>query len=38
MGDAGTFAGGFFVTGTLILSGGLLALLLRFPENSAAPR
>jgi MFS transporter, NNP family, nitrate/nitrite transporter len=38
MGDAGTFAGGFFVTGTLILSGGLLALLLKFPDNSAAAR
>jgi NNP family nitrate/nitrite transporter-like MFS transporter len=35
MGDAGTFAAGFVVTGGLILSGGLLALLLKIPENNA---
>jgi hypothetical protein len=29
MGDAGSFAGGFMVTGTLILLGGVLALSLR---------
>lgn len=33
MGDAGSFATGYVVTGLLILSGGALALLLRLPEN-----
>jgi NNP family nitrate/nitrite transporter-like MFS transporter len=32
-GDAGSFAVGFVVTGTLILFGGVLALLLRLPAN-----
>jgi len=32
MGDAGSFATGFIVTGALITGGGLLALLLRFPK------
>ena len=34
MGDAGSFALGFIVTGTLILLGGTLALLLRLPANN----
>ena len=34
MGDAGSFAAGFVVTGALILSGGALALLLKLPANS----
>jgi len=33
-GDAGSFAWGFLVTGTLILAGGALALLLRLPASS----
>ncbi len=32
-GDAGSFAVGFVVTGTVILFGGVLALLLRLPAN-----
>ena len=32
MGDAGSFATGFIVTGALITGGGLLALLLRLPK------
>ena len=32
MGDSGSFATGFVVTGALIASGGVLALLLRLPE------
>jgi MFS transporter, NNP family, nitrate/nitrite transporter len=35
MGDAGSFAIGFVVTGALILSGGALALLLRLPSRDA---
>jgi hypothetical protein len=31
--DAGSFTVGFVVTGTLILFGGVLALLLRLPAN-----
>jgi hypothetical protein len=34
MGDTGSFALGFIVTGTLILLGGTLALLLRLPANN----
>jgi NNP family nitrate/nitrite transporter-like MFS transporter len=34
MGDSGSFALGFMVTGTLILLGGSLALLLRLPANN----
>ena len=33
MGDTGSFAVGFIVTGTLILLGGTLALLLKLPAN-----
>jgi UDP-N-acetylmuramyl pentapeptide phosphotransferase/UDP-N-acetylglucosamine-1-phosphate transferase len=33
MGDAGSFAIGFVVTGALIASGGVLALLLRLAER-----
>jgi hypothetical protein len=32
MGDAGSFATGFVVTGALIALGGVLARLLRLPE------
>src|SRR5499433_1973120 len=38
MGDAGFFAGGFMVTGTLILSGGIVALLLRLPSGRGEMR
>ncbi|MGH7828152.1 MAG: MFS transporter [Candidatus Binatia bacterium] len=38
MGDAGRFAVGFVVTGSLILSGGAVALLLKLPANSVAAR
>jgi NNP family nitrate/nitrite transporter-like MFS transporter len=38
MGDAGSFARGFLVTGALILSGGVWALLLRLPLNSPIAR
>ena len=34
MGDTGSFALGFIVTGTLILLGGTLALLVRLPANN----
>ncbi len=37
MGDTGSFALGFIVTGILILSGGTLALLLRLPANDEKP-
>lgn len=33
MGDTGSFASGFLVTGVLILTGGALALLLRLPSS-----
>jgi len=33
MGDTGSFAVGFIVTGTMILLGGTLALLLKLPAN-----
>jgi NNP family nitrate/nitrite transporter-like MFS transporter len=33
MGDAGSFASGFTVAGTLVLCGGFVALLLRLPEE-----
>jgi NNP family nitrate/nitrite transporter-like MFS transporter len=33
MGDAGSFATGFTITGALIVLGGVLALLLRLPES-----
>ena len=38
MGDTGSFAGGFIATGTLILLGGMLALLLKLPVNSGMTR
>jgi len=38
MGDNGSFALGFMVTGTLILLGGILAWLLRLPANSGETR
>jgi NNP family nitrate/nitrite transporter-like MFS transporter len=38
MGDAGSFARGFVLTGILILSGGLLAWLLRLPANPEVTR
>ena len=38
MGDTGSFAIGFMVTGTLILLGGILALLLRLPANNGETR
>jgi MFS transporter, NNP family, nitrate/nitrite transporter len=34
MGDAGSFAVGFVITGALIFSGGLLALTLKLPEKA----
>jgi MFS transporter, NNP family, nitrate/nitrite transporter len=34
MGDAGSFAAGFTITGALIAFGGALALLLKLPEPS----
>ena len=34
MGDAGSFATGFVITGALIFSGGLLALTLRLPQKA----
>ena len=36
MGDAGSFALGFIVTGILITSGGVLALLLKLPDASGS--
>jgi hypothetical protein len=33
MGDAGSFATGFAITGALIGAGALLALLLRLPDD-----
>ena len=36
MGDAGSFARGFVVTGALITFGGVLALLLKLPEVKPA--
>jgi NNP family nitrate/nitrite transporter-like MFS transporter len=36
MGDAGSFATGFIVTGALISFGGVLALLLKLPEVKSA--
>jgi MFS transporter, NNP family, nitrate/nitrite transporter len=38
MGDAGWFAGGFVITGILIVCGGLLAGSLSLPEHKAVPR
>jgi len=33
MGDSGSFATGFIITGALIASGALLALLLKLPDS-----
>ena len=33
MGDAGSFATGFMITGALIFAGGLLALSLKLPDD-----